>query len=534
MPHLIDRVPGLRRLARLPQQLLGRNPFGGDCRPTRIPLLFQSGRTSLPFPHPWNYQRPIDILETYFFKAEQETASGRDNRYLDVPGYPPILVTRDPAVIRGILTATGDREGQFDRDTLPSTGIARATGQDSLLFGNGPLWRRHRKASSSPFGKTALFQPDVFADFEATFGETVRQRMLLLRKRLIATGSRQFQVAVEPEIKSLMLEMLLHCFFGTEVEYQQIREHYVPALERVIDDIVRDTVVNPMGLPRRLLARFSRHYAQIATDFRVFDDLTDRVLKSRSSGLGLWKKFSPDIPDNALRSNIKVFLAGALEATTSYATWAISHLARHPEWQEKVYCEVEQIAEFSPECLERAAHLGAVLDETLRLTPSLYFLPRRATTSICVQIADGRELVIPQDTHILLDVWHANRHEDHWGRSSTGWPADEFAPQRWQNLTEQGKQSKDYLHFGFGHGPRVCPGKHLGQLEVALTVGVFVKLFRFRAVHDEIAVKAGVSTKPADATLLELELREPSAGMTSEAEWSAMLAANESRESNRL
>ena len=44
--------------------------------------------------------------------------------------------------------------------------------------------------------------------------------------------------------------------------------------------------------------------------------------------------------DESIRSNVKVFLAGALEATTSYATWAISHLARNSEAQEQVFREV--------------------------------------------------------------------------------------------------------------------------------------------------------------------------------------------------
>jgi cytochrome P450 len=63
------------------------------------------------------------------------------------------------------------------------------------------------------------------------------------------------------------------------------------------------------------------------------------------------------------------------------------------------------------------------------------------------------------------------------------------------------------LHFGFGHGPRVCPGKHLGQLEVGLVVGAFVKMFRFTADSSENIAKAGVSTKPADGALVNLELR---------------------------
>ncbi len=510
-------------LARLTQQLLRRNPFTGTCRPGRVPLLFQRGRRCLPFPHPWNYQSPLEILDAYFHGADEVEGFARHNRYLDVPGFPPVLVTRDPAVIRAILTATGDREGQFDRDTLPSAGIARATGEDTLLFGNGGLWRRHRKVSASPFGKTSLFQVDIFAEFEEKFRKTARQRVALLRQQFVDTNARTLQIAVEPEIKALMLEMLVNCFFGASIEYEVLRTKHVPALERMIDHIVRDTVVNRLNLPHRLLAKVNRRYAQAAEDMAAFDELTNLVLAARPEGRGLWNKFQSDVPDAALRSNIKVFLAGALEATTSYAAWTIAHLARNESLQEQVFREIETIADYSPDRLDAAPCLTSVLEESLRLTPSLYFLPRRATAATTVTMPDGRELHIPRGTHILLDVWHANRHEDHWGRAATDFPADEFAPDRWRRLTEQSVRSKETLHFGFGHGSRVCPGKHLGQLEVALVVGAFVKLFRFRAINAQLEPKAGVSTKPADNVLVELELREPSSGMMTEDEWSTVV-----------
>jgi cytochrome P450 len=502
-------------LKRLLQQLTRTNPFGGDNLPCRVPVLFQSGRPCLPFPHPWNYQRPIEILETYFHGADDETGAGRHNRYLDVPGFPPVLVTRDPSVIRAILTATGDREGQFDRDPLPSAGIARATGEDTLLFGNGSSWRRQRKASASPFGKTALFQVEVFSEFEQTFRATVRERLTALRNHLTQTGSTRVQRAIEPEIQALMLEMLVRCFFGTSIEHAALRDIYVPALQRIIDHIVRDTVINQFGLRRSWLAPLSRHYAQANRDFETFDKLTDLVLEARHCGGGMWRKFNVEFPDAALRSNVKVFLAGALEATTSCATWAISHLARNQSWQERVYEEVSAIGEFTPAQLTAARNLNAVLDETLRLTPSLYFLPRQTTRSTRIETADRRTMVIPSKTHVLLDVWHANRLPDYWGEQSTGYSATVFEPHRWQTIADKKESSKDYLHFGFGHGSRVCPGKHLGQMEVALVVGAFVKMFRFSALRPDYEVKAGVSTKPADGTMLELELRAPSAGMPS-------------------
>jgi hypothetical protein len=41
-------------------------------------------------------------------------------------------------------------------------------------------------------------------------------------------------------------------------------------------------------------------------------------------------------------------------------------------------------------------------------------------------------------------------------------------------------------------------------------VGAFVKLFRFKAVNPDNQARAGVSTKPLDGALVELELRERS------------------------
>lgn len=509
-----DHVPGYRRLERLPQQLLRLSPFDGDIQPTRVPLFsLRSGRPTSPFPHPWNFDQPIRILESFFWNADAEQGSGRHNRFLEAPGCAPVLVTRDPQIIRAISVATGDRVGQFDRDTLPSAGIARATGKDSLLYANGPAWKKQKKLSTPPFARTTLFQPEQFSEFEQTFRQTVQQRLEIL-KELIEKTRKPAPVKLEAEIKAVMLEMLVNNFFGAEITYEEIRNRYVPALERTIDHIVRDTVVNSIGIPLRCTPRFTRSIGEAKDALATFEQLTDLVLATRIDGKGLWKQFKSDAPDEALRSNIRVFLAGALEATTSYASWAISHLARNLVAQEKVFQEVKDIQEYTPETLHDAKYLGHVLNETLRLTPSLYFHPRRATADTWIETTSGGRLRIPKGTHILLDVWHANRHEEHWGVAATGHPVLDFVPERWESLAACGRGSKELLHFGFGHGPRFCPGKSLGQLEVALVVGAFVKLFRFEAVNPDNPAKAGVSTKPADGVLVELQLRNQTSANT--------------------
>ncbi len=485
----------------------GQSPFGGTLKPGRVRLFDpDSGRPTAPFPHPWNYHEPLDILESFFWDADRDPLPTRHTRYLEIPGMRPVLATRDPRLIKAISADTGDKPGQFDRDTMPSAGIARATGEDTLLYANGPVWKRQKKLATPPFARTTLFQPEQFRGFADSFRVTVRDRLSVLRQR-VGESREPLQIQLEPEIKALMLEMLVNNFFGASVPYREIRDRFVPALELVIDDIVRDTVLTRVGIRLDRVPALTEAMARVRQAKADFERLTDLVIATRPCAAGQWGHFRSDAPDEALRSNVRVFLAGALEATTSYASWAISHLARDPVTQERVYQEVRDVEDYTPETLTQCKQLGYVLDETLRLSPSLYFHPRRATVHTTVELSAEEAITMPAGTHVLLDVWHANRHEDHWGIGQTGYPASEFHPQRWERMEQEGRPMNEWPHFGFGHGPRFCPGKSLGQLETALVVGTCVKLFQFTAPNRANLPRAGVSTKPRDGVLVDLTPR---------------------------
>ena len=486
------------------QQVAGKNPFRGDDLPGRVPL-FGFGRPTLPFPHLFNYKDPLEIFETFYWNTAGVEGAAKHNRYLYVAGLPPVLLSRDPAVIKSILGATGEKPGQFDRDTAPTAGIARATGEDSLLYSNGLLWRRQKTLSSEPFRRSTLFQPEKFHGFEQTFRKTLMERLELLRARQLATGQTTLRLELEPEVKVVMLEMLVNNFFGAEVSYEELRDRYVPALVSLIDHIVSDTVA-PRG--QALYRLVTGGNARLRKWQEDFETLTDIALSGRAEGRGLWGQFKSDAEDEALRSNIRVFLAGAMEATTSFACWALSHLSRRPDVQDRIYEEVKDMNSYDPDNLAQAVTLNRVLEETLRLTPALYFLPRKATVDTWIEAGEGRKLMIPKGTTIRLDVWHANRCEDFWGVAVTGYPAAEFAPERWEVLAAKGATSRELLHFGFGHGPRFCPGRFLGLLEVGLVVGAMIKVFTFKAARDHTPAKAGVSTKPGDGVLVDLQLRE--------------------------
>jgi len=62
-------------------------------------------------------------------------------------------------------------------------------------------------------------------------------------------------------------------------------------MEVVIDHIVRDTVMNKIGIPLRRMPSFNKRIARIKACAADFEHLTDLVIATRKEGKGLWDQF---------------------------------------------------------------------------------------------------------------------------------------------------------------------------------------------------------------------------------------------------
>lgn len=484
----------LARLQRLPGQLRGRNPFAGGPPVARLPVCSTALVTAR------NLRDPLRILDHVF-------RDDSDLKFLDVPGFPPILFVRDPEVIRAVALGTANG-GPFDRDTLPTQGIGRVVGTRNLLYSQGDLWKRQRSAAARPFGAQAVLAPDVFHGIELAVKAAVEPQIELVAERVRRSPTGTHRMVLEPEVQALMLNVLVNVLFGAAIPHEELRAKYLPATANVIRYILVDTVVNVMRLPVFRLPSLTSRHARLKRDRATFEELVRRVIQTRDAGAGFWPRLTAEAPAEAVESNVRVFLAGALEATSSYLCWAISNLARHPAAQEKAYQEAAKHADLTPESRERAVYLQQVLSETLRLNNALYFLPRVAVRDAQLETAKG-PLTVPAGAHLVLATYHANRCERFWGAEATGFPATAFAPERWEpaNMAARGRSSKDNLHFGFGHGPRVCIGKHFSEAEIFVCLTLFLRRFAFTAVHPHTEADSGVSTRPRDGVEVDLSMR---------------------------
>ncbi|KAF4469558.1 cytochrome P450 oxidoreductase [Fusarium albosuccineum] len=137
---------------------------------------------------------------------------------------------------------------------------------------------------------------------------------------------------------------------------------------------------------------------------------------------------------------------------------AMYHLLKHPEVLKKLQEEVdsaldedEVIAPFDK--VKHLPYLRAVIDETLRITPSVTFnLPRRTPSEGCA-IGDD---FIAGETSVSISAWTAHRDEEIYPEPEC------FRPERWIG---EGAQELQKGFIAFSAGARGCIGRNISYLE---------------------------------------------------------------------
>src|ERR1051325_4383793 len=157
----------------------------------------------------------------------------------------------------------------FGGNCLPTRVSLFGFGRPTLPFPNGPIWRRQKRMSAEPFSRSNLFRPEKFHGFEQTFRKTVAERLEKLRSHQQASGEKVSRIQLEPEIKVLMLEMLVNNFFGGNVSEKELRNRFVPAIEILIDHMISDTVAPITLALQRMFTGRNAILRQKAADFEA-------------------------------------------------------------------------------------------------------------------------------------------------------------------------------------------------------------------------------------------------------------------------
>eukprot|EP01087_Luapelamoeba_hula_P021355 TRINITY_DN743_c0_g1_i3.p1 TRINITY_DN743_c0_g1~~TRINITY_DN743_c0_g1_i3.p1 ORF type:complete len:434 (-),score=51.99 TRINITY_DN743_c0_g1_i3:159-1460(-) len=182
---------------------------------------------------------------------------------------------------------------------------------------------------------------------------------------------------------------------------------------------------------------------QEKNDYHDRTDLLSRFMNMRDDD---GKPFSEEY----LRDMVLNFFIAGRDTTAVLMSWTMYLLSQNPEVETKLVGLIEEIVGEQPPTVEqltdhRMDYLQWVLDETLRLYPSVPYDIRRAVKADV--FPDGA--VVPAQALVVYSAFLMGRSEQWWPEASRFWP------ERWADKSTCNKNA----FLAFHAGPQTCLGR---------------------------------------------------------------------------
>ncbi|KAL9940720.1 hypothetical protein V8E36_000208 [Tilletia maclaganii] len=200
--------------------------------------------------------------------------------------------------------------------------------------------------------------------------------------------------------------------------------------------------------------------------------------------------------DEMVKNSILTILGAGHETTASGVTWTLWLLATHPEVQDRLRAECQELLmvyENPPyDKLKELPLLNAVVKESLRVEPPVPATVRQAKNDTVVEgvlIRKGTIVFIPSFV-VNTDIngpWGADAHE--------------FKPERWLDLPEGYDPSLSLLTFIAG--AHQCIAKTMAQTEMALMTCMLIANFKFAVPEGyKLRRESSITMRPDGGLLL--------------------------------
>ncbi|KAK6897691.1 Cytochrome P450 52A6 [Candida tropicalis] len=204
--------------------------------------------------------------------------------------------------------------------------------------------------------------------------------------------------------------------------------------------------------------------------------------KSKSGYVFLYELVKQTRDPKVLQDQLLNIMVAGRDTTAGLLSFAMFELARHPEIWSKLREEIEvnfgvgeesRVEEITFESLKRCEYLKAILNETLRMYPSVPVNSRTATRDTTLPRGGGPNgtdpIFIPKGSTVAYIVYKTHRLEEYYGKD-----ADDFRPERW---FEPSTKKLGWAYVPFNGGPRICLGQQFALTEASYVITRLVQMF---------------------------------------------------------
>jgi cytochrome P450 len=372
----------------------------------------------------------------------------------------PVYLLNGPGAIRQALL------GQARKlDKGISFGRTKALIGNGLVMSDGEHHRRQRR----------LMQPAFHRAEIARYLGTMRE-VAVPRLEAWPDGG---ELAFDREMRSITLTVLVRTLLSSDLGAESIGE--IERLLRVLlAELIPDGIVAnipalawvPTRSNRRFSAALRRLNALLAGIIEGYQaagedrgDLVSILLHAHDDETGT------GMTARQLRDEAVTLVIAGSETTGNTIAWACYLLTQHPDIQQQLQQEADQVlAGRDPgyDDLARLPVTRAVITETLRLYSPVWILPRQAAED--VELGGHR---LPAKSRILFSPFALNRDPD------LHRDPDRFDPGRWATSDYRPAEARQSF-FPFGQGIRNCIGEGFAWTEAILLLSAIAARWQLR------------------------------------------------------
>ncbi|KAI5997178.1 cytochrome P450 [Pisolithus albus] len=181
------------------------------------------------------------------------------------------------------------------------------------------------------------------------------------------------------------------------------------------------------------------------------------------------------------------------DTTASTLTFLVYMLSEHPDVLKRLRAEVLSTVGSSRrptyDDVREMKYMRAVINETLRLYPSIPFNIRTSTEAVVWPgVHGGPPIYIPPNTRVPFSTIIMQRRKDLWGPDAHIFDPDRFIDERLKYLT-----SNPFIFLPFSGGPRICLGQQFAYNEMSFF------LVRLLQTFSSITLAEDLQTRPSDS-----------------------------------
>jgi cytochrome P450 len=439
--------------------------------------------------------RSLNPLKTAFafqrgplqFLSELQRQYGDISRFR-LAIWPTIFISH-PDYIKHVLQ---DNHRNYDKDVHSFKIVRPLVGNGLVTVVGGKDWLRQRRLVQP------VFHPRHIAAFATLMTDAAH--VMLQQWDTYARERQIFDVAVE--MTKLTLQIASKALFNIDVSARA--NSFCQAFSQV-----SAFLVDYFYMPFPPLFIRNRRNCRFWDAIEVMDAIVYEIIHSRRQNRGdgsdllsmLLDAFDENgqcMDDKQLRDEIMTLLLAGHETVASTLTWTWYLLTQHPEAEEHLHAEVDQVLAGrlpTMEDLPQLSYTRMVLEEAMRLYPPIWQLMRRAIQDDEI---DGYH--IPAGSYILWSPYISHRHPDFWEKPEQFYP-EHFSP-------EHAAKRPRYASMPFGSGPRICVGNTFAMTEMQLVLTTVVQRYRVSLTPGYyVEPEPLLSLRPKNGVFISIERR---------------------------